>query len=158
MMDWGSVPQWITAGVALAALAIAWLSIQSQREIARKRAAIDFFTKTEMDKHTLDQHKKFKEAVEKLKEHLASKRSLDDFLKMAAYWDIRDYLNLHELMGVGINRDVFDDYVCEDFWAGELRRAHQDTKPLIEHIQKLPGESETYVELCKVRERWGKRE
>jgi hypothetical protein len=55
-MDWGTLPQWLTAGVAFAALVVALKSIQAQREIARKRAAIDFFAKTEMDKHTLDQH------------------------------------------------------------------------------------------------------
>jgi hypothetical protein len=42
MVDFGSVPQWITALIAGGALYAAWQSIKSQREIARKRAAMDF--------------------------------------------------------------------------------------------------------------------
>jgi hypothetical protein len=74
------------------------------------------------------------------------------------YWAIREYLNLHELMGVGINQGVFDDHVCFDFWHGELRRAYQATEALIQYIQSQPGGNKTYVELVKVQERWAARE
>jgi hypothetical protein len=154
----GTVPQWLTAVVAVGALGVALRSIESQREIARKRAAIDFFTRTETDKHTLDQYKAFKNACDKLKEHLEGKRPLEDFSKTDEYFQIRDYLNVHELMGVGINREVFDDWVCEDFWSGELYRACRDTGPLIEWIQRQPGEAETYIELLEVNQRWRERD
>jgi anti-sigma-K factor RskA len=49
-IDWGSVPQWITAVVAVSAVFVAAIGIAVQRNVARKRAAIDFFIKTEMDK------------------------------------------------------------------------------------------------------------
>jgi Domain of unknown function (DUF4760) len=150
----GTIPQWITAAVAFFALIAAFRSIESQREIARKRAAMDFFVKTDMDSHTLVQHKNFKKACEKLKEHLSVNKPLEEFFGTDEYNSIRDYLNLHELMGVGINRQVLDDSVCEDFWAGELHRAWRDTKPLIEWIQNLPDEAGTYVELVKVYKRW----
>lgn len=119
-MDFGSVPQWITAIIAGGALFAAYLSIQNQREIARKRAAMDFFAKTEMDKNTLDQHRQFKEAIEKLAEHLKKNRKIEEFVDSETdnYWAIRDYLNLHELVGVGINQEVFDDHVCTTFGQG----------------------------------------
>jgi len=154
----GSIPQWLTAFIAIGALIVALRSIESQREIARKRAAIDFFTRTETDKHTLDQYKEFKKACDKLKEHLENKHPLEEFSKTDSYFQIRDYLNVHELMGVGINREVFDDFVCEDFWSGELYRACRDTEPLIEWIQRQPGEAETYIELLKVNKRWRERD
>jgi len=154
----GTIPQWITAGIAFFALIAAYKSIENQREIARKRAAMDFFTRTETDKHTLDQYKAFKEACETLKQHLESKQSLDDFSKSDQYFQIRDYLNVHELMAVGINRDVFDDFVCEDFWSGELYRACRDAGPLIEWIQKQPGEAKTYIEFVEVNKRWRQRD
>jgi hypothetical protein len=72
-LELGSIPQWLTTIVASFALGIAAVSVRSQREIARKRAAFDFFAKTEMDKHTLAQHKSYKNAVEKLTGHLQAK-------------------------------------------------------------------------------------
>ena len=155
-MDLGSVPQWITAAIAAGALFAAYLSIQSQREIARKRAAMDFFAKTEMDKNTLDQHKQFKEAIEKLKEYSGKSRKIEEFVESEKdeYWAIRDYLNLHELVGVGINQEVFDDNVCYDFWSGEMRRARRDTKELVDYIQSLPDEKDTYCEFVEVAMRW----
>lgn len=154
----GSIPQWITAAIASGALYAAYLSIENQKEIARKRAAMDFFTKTEMDKHTLDAHKNFTNAVESLKAHLAKERSLDEFSETDAYWDIRDYLNLHELMGVGINQNVFDENVCYEFWSGELSRATKETGILIDYIQSRPDGKNTYIELQKVQKRWSKRD
>jgi Domain of unknown function (DUF4760) len=139
-------------------LGIAAVSVRSQREIARKRAAFDFFAKTEMDKHTLAQHKSYKKAVEKLTGHLQAKKPLEEFSEMPEYWHIRDYLNLHELMGVGINQEVFDDHVCEDFWSGELYRACRDTGPLIEWIRAQPDEDRTYIELLAVNKRWQDRD
>jgi hypothetical protein len=54
-------------------------SIGSQREIARKRAAMDFFVKTEMDKHTLDAHKNHTKGVEAMRAHLQQKKALKEF-------------------------------------------------------------------------------
>jgi hypothetical protein len=65
--DWGTVPQWATVLIALCALTVAMVSIRSQREIARKRAATDFFLKTEMDPATLQAHKDYLAALDKLK-------------------------------------------------------------------------------------------
>ena len=45
----GTAAQVTTAVIALGALAVGIQSIEAQREIARKRAAMDFFAKTEMD-------------------------------------------------------------------------------------------------------------
>jgi hypothetical protein len=70
------------------------------------------------------------------------------------YWAIRDYLNLHELMAVGILKNVFDDHVCHDFWAGELQRAYQGAIPLINYVQSQPGQKGTYTEMIKVARGW----
>lgn len=102
----------------------------------------------------MDAHKEYTKAVKQLKSHLEKKRSLDEFAQTDEYWAIRDYLNLHELMGVGINQEVFDDHVCYDFWSGELERAWKDTSELIKYIQGLPEWKNSYVELAAVHERW----
>ena len=157
MIDWGSVPQWGTALIAGGALYVGYKSIQSQREIARKRAAMDFFAKTEMDRNTLDAHKDFTKAMEKLKASLIDGKMSASFENSDEYWDIRDYLNLHELMSVGIMQEVFDDHVCYFFWSGELERAYRDTRHLIEYVQALPDQKGTYVELVKVARRWAEK-
>src|SRR6201999_4321920 len=103
MIDWGTVPQWLTALIAGGALIAASVSIGSQREIARKRAATDFFLKTEMDHETLESHKRYTKALAKLASSLNSNGEMpNSFEGTDDYWAIRDYLNLHELMAVGI--------------------------------------------------------
>lgn len=154
-IDWGTVPQWLTALVACGALIAATASIRSQRDIARKRAATDFFLKTEMDHETLESHKRYTKALAALASSLGGDGEMkSSFEGTDEYWGIRDYLNLHELMAVGILKNVFDDHVCHDFWAGEMRRAYQSAMPLIKYVQARPGQSGTYTEMIKVAEDW----
>src|SRR4051794_40207540 len=49
-----------TPTIALGAAIIAWRAIAAQRDIARRRAAIDFFLKTETDRNLIDLYTKFK--------------------------------------------------------------------------------------------------
>lgn len=155
----GNAPQWVTALIAVGALLAAWVSIKSQREIARKRAALDFFAKTEMDKDLLSAHVAYGAAVGRMQQFIDQGGSIDSFVTTGGedYWAIRSYLNLHELMAVGIKRDVLDDNVCYDFWSGELERCHLKTKALIDFIQKMPDEDGTYCEMIRVAERWRRR-
>jgi hypothetical protein len=157
-VDFGSVPQWVTVLIAAGALITAIISISAQKKTARKRAATDFFLKTEMDREILESHKRFTKAVDNLKMVVTSTGEVKShFIHTSDYWSIRDYLNLHELMAVGILKGVFDDDVCFDFWSGELVRAYEDTLPLIEHVQEQKHGENMYAELTKVAKRWGKR-
>ena len=150
----GTLPQWLTAVIAGGALSAAWVSIRTRREIARKRAAVDFFLKTEMDSHLLSAHKKYRKGVEVLETHLAAGKTLNSFAGTEEYDEIRDYLNVHELLAVGIHRDVLDDHVSFDFWHRELMRACDKTANLIAHIQTLPGNQKTYIDLMALCQRW----
>jgi hypothetical protein len=155
MIDLGTAPQWLTAFIAGGALLAAAISITSQREIARKRAATDFFLKTEMDHETLESHKKYIAALDELASSLETNGQMQaSFEGSDGYWEIRDYLNLHELMAVGIRREVFDDRVCYDFWQGEMRLAFRNAMPLIKFVQAQPGKAGTYSEMLKVAEDW----
>lgn len=156
MLELGTVPQWLTAFVAIGALIIGIISIRSQRDIARKRAATDFFLKTEMDRETLESHKRYTAALAKLASVVGADGKIhgSSFIESDEYWAIRDYLNLHELMAVGILKEVFDDDVCYDFWAGEMRRAYAQAMPLINYVQSKPGEEYTYAEMLKVAKKW----
>ena len=154
-MDWGSVPQWVTAIIAGGALVTGILSISNQRDIARKRAATDFFLKTEMDHENLESHKKYSAALDRLKMLTKENGDLDtSFIGSDEYWAIRDYLNLHELMAVGVLKNVFDGRVCHDFWAGELHRAYVRAMPVIRYVQSKAGQEGTYIEMVKVAKDW----
>jgi len=118
---------------------------------------MDFFIKTETDDDTLSAHDKFNEAAELFRTHLNSGKTCEEFVSTQGYLDIRAYLNLHELMAVGINQKVFDNDVCYDFWSGELDKACERTQELIVYIQSRPDEPGTYCELVKVSQDWEKR-
>jgi hypothetical protein len=66
-MDFGTLPQWVTAAVAVAAGFIAIWNIRSQREIARKRAAFDVFLKTETDEKMLTAYDNFHTSIIEMK-------------------------------------------------------------------------------------------
>ena len=74
--DWSDIQAWlsglpwkqlatfapvVTALVALSAAIVATFAILVQKDIARRRAAIDFFLKTEMDNSIIDLYEKFKQ-------------------------------------------------------------------------------------------------
>jgi hypothetical protein len=113
--------------------------------------------KTETDKETLIAYDRFSDAVEKFKTHRKRKGSIASFSRTRTCEDIRAYLNIHELVGAGINKGILDDDVCYFFWSGEMAHACKDVGPLIEFIQTRPGEKYSYVELVELNSRWLKR-
>jgi hypothetical protein len=61
-----------TALIASGALVTAIVAICTQARVARRRAAIDLFLKTDLDQNMLDAHRDFEATVKKLKPHLAA--------------------------------------------------------------------------------------
>ena len=158
VVEAGSLPQWLTAIVAVCALIAAIVSISIQKGIARKRAAIDFFLKTEMDADTKKSHEEFRKAIDPLKMIVTDKGEMQNsFANTEHYWAIRNYLNLHELLAVGVLKGVFDKKVCYDFWSGELVLAYIDALPLIKYVQAQKNSKNVYAELEKLAKRWRKR-
>ena len=70
-----------TALVAFCALVVALCSLGNQKSIARKRAAIDFFLKTELDDKLLDAYAKYKKALL----CLAKAESVEEFVTTDEY-------------------------------------------------------------------------
>jgi hypothetical protein len=147
----GSIPQWITAGVAVAAGVVALINLR----LSRKRAAIDFFLKTEADKELLQSWDNFWVAVKKLEN-----AAIDEFCNPANsefrehYFAIRRYLNLHELLAVSIKTRMFDYWTCHNFWSLTLLRCVRAARPVIDHVRARPGREITYLELVGLFEEW----
>ncbi len=55
-----------TVLLAMAAVLVAYRALRVQRDVARKRAAVDFFLKTELDKRAVEAAKNYKIAVKHL--------------------------------------------------------------------------------------------
>ena len=120
-----------TVIVALSALGVATWSLLAQKGVARRRAAIDFFLKTEMDEKLLIAYDKYRSAIDALR----NVTDLDAFCKTDDYHHVRSYLNVLELMAVGIENSTFDERICYVYWKGFILDAMRDTAKLIDHIR-----------------------
>jgi len=120
-----------TVIVALSALGVAMWSLLAQKVVARRRAAIDFFLKTEMDEKLLIAYDKYRSAIDALR----NVTDLDAFCKTDDYHHVRSYLNVLELMAVGIESSTFDERICYVYWKGFILDAMRDTARLIDHIR-----------------------
>ena len=143
-----------TALIVLIAAIIALGAMWVQMHIARRRASIDFFLKTEMDKTVIDLYDKFEAKAPSI----AFVPDPSD-LTRSDYDDIRAFLNICELIAVGVNKGAFSKSVSEAYWGDVIPEAYQTAKQLINNIRTTPGEGSryTYVNLEKLSKRWGKR-
>jgi len=156
---YGNIPQWITALTAFLALTVASVSVLVQWSTARKRAAIDFFLKTDADAHMLAAYDKFWAGVAEMR-----KTPIKDFCTSKEegirkqYFAIRQYLNIHELVAVGIKNGMFDGDTCYDFWSGVLLRSVEEARTVIDYVRDRPGREETYQEMMRLYENWKAKE
>jgi hypothetical protein len=141
-----------TALIALSAAIIALCAIRAQRDIARRRAAIDFFLKTELDPTALELWKRFKT-------HIPSITSMPTIpAGWDAYRDVRSFLNICELIAVGVQKRTFSKSVSKAYWGDVIPDSYQAAKQLIDCIRNTPGEGThlTYVDLEKLAKKWRK--
>jgi hypothetical protein len=149
-----------TALIASGALVTAIGAILTQTRVARRRAAIDFFLKTDLDHNMLEAHRDYKAAVKELKLHMTAGQTVKSFeaSNEKAYQSILKYLNIHELIAVGIKNRVFDDDVCYGFWADALVQHANETTAVIDYeIESEGTPSAAFMELRKLSVDWNKR-
>ncbi|WP_027514866.1 DUF4760 domain-containing protein [Bradyrhizobium sp. WSM1417] len=150
---WGTIPQWFAALIALGAAIIAFHSISVQRQLARKRATIDFFLKASMDKECLDTYDVFKVQVRQFK---PKGFDFEKYITTEEYKKVRVWLNICELIAVGINRRVFDDRVAFDCWGDLLPWCYDEAEPLISWFRETEGSELSYIDLDTLSGRWQK--
>jgi len=145
----------VTAGVALAAAIIAVVSIPNQRSIARRRAAIDFFLTTQMDATGIELYNDFR----RIAPGIAAAASMETFVTTADHARARAFLNVCELIAVGINERVFSERVCYAYWGDVLPWSYQAATPLIQCVRSIrrEGTASTYRDLEKVATEWTRR-
>ena len=147
----------ITAIIALCAAAIAWRAIHAQRDIARRRAAIDFFLKTETDETLIALYTRFLD-LNPAHRQITTDEAYKSFKagKTKDYGDTRSFLNLLELIAVGVNHKAFSSVISYDYWGDVLIDGWEDCRPLISFIRADKGEGypETYCEIERLHAKW----
>ena len=141
--------------VAAAAFMVAWRSLSAQKSIARKRAAIDVFLKTEMDHNMIEAFSAYESAVDELEKGDSAEVFYKD--NRRSYNAIRTYLNINELIAIGVNRKVFDEGVCFNFWSDLLIDVGKGSAKIIENDRKEEGDEEAYSDMLKLAKKWTKR-
>jgi hypothetical protein len=155
-LDFGSVPQWVTALIAGTAGYFAFQSIRSQRSIARRRAAFDLFLKTETDEKMVTAYDHFHDGIGAMKSASGVETfcSAPDEQTRKHYLAIRKYLNVHELVAVGIREGVLDPDVCYSYWADTLTNNYADAKPVLDFLARRDRNKYTYSDLHELYAKW----
>lgn len=83
----------------------------------------------------LEAHQQFRLAVEVLQSEPDVARFVNSKVHEVHYTALRRYLNVHELLAVGVTHKVFDAKACRAFWSGELEDAFCDCNRVLLHIQ-----------------------
>jgi hypothetical protein len=140
----------VTGTMAVLAFFGVIISICVQRRMAQTRAAIDFFSKTETDEKMLEAYRKYRCGVAVLQ----TTPNVVAFMQTDDYRSVRSYLNVHELLAVGVNRGAIHYSVARDYWINELERACNDCNRLLLHLDGDPAEKRTYIEMKTLNRKW----
>jgi hypothetical protein len=139
-----------TAFIATVALGVATWSLLAQKAVARRRAAIDFFLKTEMDEKMLVAYNSYVASRTKI----PSYSDMREFCQTEHYDHVRAYLNILELMAFGVLNNTFDERICYVYWCDFIKGAVADCRPLLDYLRRLPSGSFSYGELVRLEKRW----
>jgi hypothetical protein len=145
----------VTAVVAFLGALLAAVSIINQRNIARRRAAIDFFHRTQMDATGIELFNDFR----RIAPGIAAVTSMESFVATPEHSRVRAFLNVCELISVAINENVFSERVSYAYWGDVLPWSFHAAEPLIQYVRQRPGEGtpSTYRDLEQVAKLWAKR-
>ena len=145
----------VTAAIAFLGALIAAVSIINQRNIARRRAAIDFFHRTQMDATGIELFNDFR----RIAPGIAAITSMESFVATPEHSRVRAFLNICELISVAINENVFSERVSYAYWGDVLPWSFKAAEPLIQYVRQRPGEGtpSTYADLERVAKLWAER-
>jgi hypothetical protein len=146
----------VTATVATIAGGIAYYSIHVTRTIARKRAAIDFFLKTEADKSIVDIFQRFDESLQTVNNDIDAGGTLAEITRTPHYKDVHTCLNIHELLAIGVANEVFDERVAYHYWSAALVGHKKKAEKLINFSREAPDDYSAYIGMLKLSEAWEK--
>ena len=92
--------------------------------------------------------------------YVTSKAEMNAYSDMKAfcqtehYDHVRAYLNILELMAVGVHNNTFDQRICYAYWCDFIKGAVRDCRPLLEYLRTLPSGNVSYGDLVRLEKRW----
>jgi hypothetical protein len=130
----------------LASISIAIYTIYTARVLQRKRAAIDFFIRTETDGHALSLWNDFENSLATIGKNETNTISDDS--------KIRAYLNIFELVACGIYAGILDEKICRSFIRDSVLNSYERSKGFVDAVRKQPGGDDSYREFIKLAQKW----
>jgi hypothetical protein len=88
------------------------------------------------------------------KAQISSYSDMKVFYQTEHYEPVRAYLNILELMAVGVHYNTFDQRICYIYWGDFIKRTVTDCRPLLVYISGLPTGSLSFRDLIKLEKRW----
>jgi hypothetical protein len=110
-----------------------------------------------MDQSLLTLYETCQTHIAKISSSITPNATLEELLAMEGYGAVRTYLNIHELIAVGIHNRVFDERVCYLFWSAILVNHCKEAEALISFSRKDPDEAAAYWQLRKLNKKWSKK-
>jgi hypothetical protein len=135
---------------AASAVFVALWSLLAQKKLARGRAAIDFFLKTEMDSAMLKAFEACRVAIGELNKN----PTMSQFKTTEHYRAIRTYLNINELMAIAVSKKVFSMQVCYNFWCNTLKTLQEESQSVIDDARKEHNGDRRYDGLIALNRLW----
>jgi hypothetical protein len=131
---------------------IAICALIIQRNLARKRATLDLFLKTETDVKTLELWDNYASGV------LAFEAATDkDNFKLSSrsnYDNIRSYLHIFELIACGMDEKILDKKMCKRCFVNVFLENLVTLIDFIAIVQKEPHGQKTYCEYLSIAKKW----
>ena len=145
----------LTPIVVLASIRVAWYGVSSQRELARKKASMDFITNREWSDSYPVNRAKFIELRDAADSHLASLATLENASNPESHL-VRVQLNDHELMAIGIKERLLDEELLRKYLKSTVIRDFQECLPFINATRSRLQNPNIYLELEKLVGIWRK--
>lgn len=137
---------------------IAWKSIISAREVARKREVMDFINDTQKDDYFVEGMAIIVDIHHHGEKHIENYANpnfyRDDLEKDKEARLIRYALNMIEHLSVGIGEGIFHEPLAYRIRRGAIIRTWHQTKRFVEQRREYSGNYNLYKELQSLAEAW----
>ena len=110
----------LAPGIIAISAIIAWRSLQSARELARKKATLDLIEKVESSSHYRQMHSTF--AYYRNMERFPDLHNPTEDKDRKDRTDVQDYLNHYELVSIGIEEGILDEGFYKRWMKGPFVR------------------------------------
>jgi hypothetical protein len=107
-----------------------------------------------MDEKMIEAYDRFHTAINEMRNVKDMKEFCTSDASHNHYLAIRKYLNVHELIAVGIGKKVLDRNVCYHFWCDTLTNGYRDAQTVLDYVRSRPGNKHTYSDLVSLNDEW----